>query len=92
MDNKETIKEERAQSAIRAVLRNEFTWIIFIIGLVYGTVSTIILPLQELQINMKQMQVTLLELNSNNKNILLAKQELDTRLSILETEVRPLLK
>ena len=54
-----TIQEK---NAIRAVLRNEITWIIFIIGLIWGAVQTVILPLQSVQIGLAQVQSTLVDL------------------------------
>jgi hypothetical protein len=50
----------RNQNAVRAVLRNEITWILFIFGLIWGAIATVILPLQKLQIQVTQVQEQLI--------------------------------
>jgi len=44
------------QNIIKAFFRSEITWIIFIIGSVWGIVETVILPIQALQINVAKVQ------------------------------------
>ena len=49
----------RNQSAVRAVLRNEITWIIFIPGSAWGIVMGVVLPIQALQIQVAAVQAQL---------------------------------
>ena len=51
--------ESRNQGAIRAVLRNEITWIFFILGSAWGIVMGVVLPIQALQIQVAAVQAQL---------------------------------
>ena len=59
----------REQNAVRAVLRNEITWIIFIIGLIRGAVQGIILPIQALQLGQSQIQVQIADIKNQEANL-----------------------
>lgn len=41
---------EKAQSGIRQILRNEITWLIFVIGAVWAFIATVVIPMNSLQI------------------------------------------
>lgn len=65
------------QNTIRTVLRSEITWLISFIVCVMGFVTTVIMPLQKVQIQLAQIQT---ELQSNNSKNL----QMETRLNKLE--------
>ena len=46
-------------NAIKAVLRNEITWLIFIVGTVVGTIYGIVIPLNTVQVQLAQVQISL---------------------------------
>lgn len=68
-------------NAIRTVLRSEITWVIFIIGTIWGGVTGIILPLQKVQIQLIQMQSQIASIQiygekiTQNSNDILVLQE-----------------
>ena len=49
----------RNQNAVRAVLRNELTWILFILGAGWGIIVGVVLPIQALQIQVAAVQAQL---------------------------------
>ena len=55
MEENITPNSPQEENAVRAVLRNEITWILFIVGSVWGAVVWIILPIQALQIKQDQL-------------------------------------
>jgi len=59
----------KEQSAVRAVLRNEITWILFIIGSAWGIVVGVVLPIQALQIQLAQVQTQILDIKSGEANL-----------------------
>lgn len=48
------------QNAIRTVLRSEVTWLLTFVGCIMGFVTTVIMPLQRVQIQLAQIQTDLL--------------------------------
>lgn len=44
------------QNVVRMVLKNEITWIVFIIAAVFGCVKEVILPIQALQFQIASLQ------------------------------------
>jgi hypothetical protein len=63
------ISDSRNQSAVRAVLRNEITWVLFILGSAWGIVVGVVLPLQSLQIQLAQVQAQILEIKNSQADI-----------------------
>lgn len=47
------------RNTVQKIMRSEITWAIFIIGFLWGFVTTVVLPLQKLQIQVAQVQVDL---------------------------------
>lgn len=48
--------EEKNQNAVRSVLRSEITWLISFIFCIMGFVTSVVMPLQKLQIQLAQIQ------------------------------------
>ena len=67
------------ENAVRAVLRNEITWICFIVVSVWGAVVWIILPIQALELGQQEINVQISQIQSNNNNIptIVANQKTD---------------
>jgi hypothetical protein len=74
MDN-----NEQEIGIVRQVLKSELTWLVFIVAGLWGFVAMVILPLQKIQFEITQMNVTLLE-----QKILY--EEFDQRLHSLEKD------
>lgn len=49
------------ENIVRSVLKSEITWILFLVGGIMGFVTTVILPLQSIQMQISQIQKDLLE-------------------------------
>ena len=81
------LADSRNQNAVRAVLRNEITWIIFIIGLLWGAVQGIILPIQALQLGQAQIQQQLQSEKKTYDNMQMQMSALETQQSITETKL-----
>ena len=54
-----TTMEEKQQNAVRTALRSEITWLISFIICLMGFVTTVIMPLQKVQIQLAQIQTDL---------------------------------
>ena len=50
------MSEQENSNAVRTILRSEITWLISFIALIMGFVSTVVLPLQSLQIQLSSVQ------------------------------------
>ena len=50
------MSEQENSNAVRTILRSEITWLISFIALIMGFVSTVVLPLQSLQIQLTEVQ------------------------------------
>lgn len=87
---KELLKND-GESFIRSVLNNEITWIAFIVGFVWAIVSTVILPINSIQIQLAQIQVDIKTSQKNYTILTTAQSILGDRITILETEIKPLL-
>ena len=75
--NEENKKNNSQQDIVRSVLKSEFTWVLVIIGAVWGFVGLVILPLQEIQINIKAIQQSQLEQK-------ISYEKFDARLTLVE--------
>lgn len=62
-------QEEQQDGVVRAVLRNEITWIIFILGILWGALQGIVLPLQKVQIQIAQIQTEIQNESTKFQNI-----------------------
>jgi hypothetical protein len=54
------MQEVEESNAVRSILRSEITWLISFIAIIMGFVSTVVLPLQSLQIQLTTIQADLL--------------------------------
>ena len=71
--------EDTNQNAVRSILRSEITWLISFIICIMGFVTSVVMPLQKLQIQLAQIQSDL-QLNGSRYSqveIRLGKLELD---------------
>lgn len=72
-----TTKGEEEASAIRAILKSELTWLVFVIATMMGIVTTIVLPLQKVQLDIANISLQL----SESK---LVYDQIETRIGRLE--------
>ena len=72
-------EEVREVGVVRSVLRSELTWVVFLVAGIWGFVTTVVLPLQQLQIQLTQIQVEITTGVDKDAN-------LDTRVKALEIE------
>lgn len=79
--------KSKEENAIRAVLRNEITWIVFIVGAIWGMVAGVVLPLQKLQLQVAQIQMDIADFKTTNTQIMAEHKEFQERLSVLETKM-----
>lgn len=87
------------QNAIQKVLRSEITWMVFFFGCIWGFVTTVVLPLQRVQITLAQVQVAQaqlqVDLNSQNKKFDIVNASISavsSRTSVLEAELKDIFK
>ena len=88
--NLEHTSEEK--NAIKAVLRNELTWVMFIVGAVWSSVVWIILPLQKVQLQQDDLRVTLKSIQESNDKVIEEHNTLGNRLTRVESEISTLMK
>lgn len=74
-----TEHEQQEIGIMRQLLRNEVTWTIFIIGILWGAVAGVVLPIQKIQIQIAQIQ----EQMTSDKTW---KVQIETRVGKLETD------
>ncbi len=53
------MKQNEEQNFIRQIFRSEITWILSLIGGIYGFVVTVVMPIQALQLGQSQIQAQL---------------------------------
>lgn len=91
------------QNAIQKILRSEITWSITLIAFLWGVVTTVVLPLQKLQIQIAQVQLDLTAQNKRydtlsnlvTKNLTDVNATISTvssRTSVLESEMNNIFK
>lgn len=73
-------------NAVRAVLRNEITWIVFIICSVWGAVVWIVLSIQALQLGQSEINVKIVQLQQSQENI----QNIKTDVAVMAQQIKPL--
>ena len=76
------------ESTIRKVLKHELSWVTMIVGGVYGFIVMIALPIQKLQLDMQNVQITLIEIKTNLHYGLTKDNELNDRLTRVETTMQ----
>jgi hypothetical protein len=82
--------EDKQQNIIRTLLKNEITWLLFIIAGVMGFVAQVILPLQRMSLQLTQIQMDLADTKKNYQTALMEHQDLRSRVDIIETKLNPL--
>lgn len=50
------MNNEHEIGTVRSILRSELTWTVFVIAAIWGFVTSVVLPLQRLQIQLSQIQ------------------------------------
>lgn len=75
----------KEEGSFRKILRSEVTWALFIIGIIWGCVQTVVLPLQKLQIQVSQIQLDIARNNKNYDDLSKEEANHETRISILES-------
>ena len=77
--------EEKEYGVVRSVLRSELTWLVFIVVGIWGFVTSVVLPLQRLQIQLTDIQADITAEAGKYT-------ALDMRVKILEIEHAKLVK
>ena len=77
--------EQKEENVVRSVLKSEITWFVFLIAGVMGFVSSVILPLQRIQIQITQIQENQIEQK-------IAYEKFDARVHTLEEDHIRLIK
>jgi len=79
------MQEVEESNAVRTILRSEITWLISFIAIIMGFVSTVVLPLQSLQIQLTSVQS---EVIKNGVRF----DKLEERVSTVERQTAKLMK
>lgn len=80
------------QNTIRKILRNEVTWVVVLFGILWGFVTTVVLPLKTLQIQVAQVQTDLTAQNKKYDNLDKVVNILGNRTTAVETRLDNLKK
>ncbi len=80
--------EAKEQNLFQQFFRNEVTWLGMIIATVWAFVTTVVLPLQKLQIQVAQVQVQLKAVDVLTAQV----QEISTKQQVDESELLGLLR
>lgn len=83
--------ENKNENIIRTVMKNEITWMVFLVGCIWGVVSTIVLPLQKLQIQSASIQEQLITQTSAYAVLATTVQTILTKQQVDETQINFLL-
>lgn len=78
------------ENIVQKVLRHEATWIISLVVFLYGIITTVVLPLQELQIQVAQLQSVFSQSNSKYEALQSAVNALNVSVGILQSQVNKL--
>ena len=84
MDNDSQMQRHN-DNLVRAILKNEITWLFMIVGGVMAFVTMVILPIQRIQSQLVFIQVSIEDNKSLNERIMFEHSGFKTRLDILET-------
>ncbi len=74
-------------NTVQKILRNEITWVIFIVGILWGVVTSVVLPLQRLQIQVSQVQDEITKQNGNYDVLNQLVNSLNNRTSVIESRL-----
>ena len=83
---------EAEKNLIKEIFHNELVWLATIILAVWGFVTTVVLPLQRVEIGLAQMESDTIELKKNYSQALAEHQSLTHRMDVVETEIKPFIK
>lgn len=78
---------DKQQSTIRAILRNEITWVVTFVGITIGFFNMVVIPLNRVQLQLTQIQADLADTKNNYESALTEHQSLRSRVDVLETKV-----
>lgn len=93
MPHKKAIKKlMKEESMFRTLLKNEVTWVVMIIAAVLGVVRTVIIPLNNMQIQLTQIQLDIAQSKSDFRLSEIERQSNKSRIDVLETQVNSLMK
>lgn len=90
MDNSMT--EAPSQNIVRVLLRNEITWVVTLVTLTIGFFNMVVLPLNEMRIQLTQIQTEIANQDKQTEILRIAMSSLNTSVSVLQTQVDYLLK
>jgi hypothetical protein len=82
------MSDQEETSIIRAILRSELTWGIFLIGALMGFVSTVVLPIQKLQIQVTQIQLEITHSLATYDQIIERLSDIEKEHVSLETRIK----
>ena len=80
------------KSLVRMILQSEITWLVFTVGVVMTFVTTVILPIQNMQIQLTDIHKDISENKEFTERALEEHLDLRSRVDVLETKVHQLLK
>lgn len=84
---KKDMSEEKQSGIIRAVLRNEVTWVITFIGITIGFFNMVVLPLNRMQLQLTQIQSDVSKQGQNYETLQTAVSALTTSVSVLKSRL-----
>lgn len=73
---------------IRQILRHEITWFVFLIGFLWSFVATVVLPIQQLQFQIAQIQKDLSSEIINYQRIEARITEIEREHAVLENKLK----
>ena len=82
---------DKEENIVRKILKNEITWVFFLLTGGWVIVSTIILPINTIQTQLAQIQTNISDSKTNVIQLQTEYNDLDNRVSVLEQEVKNLL-
>lgn len=80
-------QEKQQQGIIRTILRNEITWVVTFIGMTIGFFNTVVLPLNDMRIQLTVIQKELSTQSLQTESLRAAVGALNTAVSVLQTRV-----
>ncbi len=81
------MEKQSEQNLIKSILRNEITWIITFVGITIGFFNTVVLPLNEMRIQLSQIQSDISHQNVNYETLNATVQQLNLTVTVLKNRV-----
>lgn len=79
---------DKEQNIVRQIFQSEITWIASIIFAGWGFIATVVLPLNTIQTQLLAIQQNQLDSKKNIQQIQLVDVDFNSRISVLEAEVK----